>query len=129
MREPEGHLIEVGQAIGTPQVELSARAGATGCRARGRALCGRSGRVQGLGLLVVEVDLDARRQAVGVECPHAPGVEVQLDTASRSSSPGANPDQDLMTGEPEVDRLQCLLLKRVWLHPGTDPVGALDGWL
>ena len=34
-----------------------------------------------------------------------------------------------MTGEPEVDRLQCLLLKRVWLHPGTDPVGALDGWL
>src|SRR5215212_3090354 len=79
----------------------------------------------GFVFLAVQVDLDPRYQTVLVKGPNGPSDDVQLDPAGRPLGHDELPPQD----RPACDDngFKCfdhLLLKRVWLHPASQALGA-----
>jgi hypothetical protein len=89
-----------------------------------RVLLRQPGGFEGLGLLMVEIELQPRREAIVVQGPHGPAVVFDLDAAPRSSPRGVVAHQDLVPLDAELKCLELLLLEGVWLHPCAQRVSA-----
>ena len=79
---------------------------------------------------MLEEDLAAGDQPILVERPDRPRDDVELNPAARTAPGDAVLDQDgsVLSGD-GLQRLEPLPLKRVWLHPAAQVLGAPVGRL
>src|SRR4051794_12864473 len=68
----------------------------------------------------------ARRQAVVVQRPDNPRVELHLDAAPGPTAPSVLADQNLVAVDAELAYLERLLLEGVWFHPCPHRGGAFQ---
>jgi hypothetical protein len=79
--------------------------------------------------LVGEEALHSRCEPILVERPDGPGVDFHLDAARSSSRNRMLSNQDLVSNDGQLERLDRLRFEGIGLHPGAEPVDALQGRL
>src|SRR3954454_21503955 len=84
-----------------------------------KALVRQPGGFEGLGFLMLEVDLDSQGESRVVEGQDRPRQELRLDAAARPSDRRALMNQDSASVETNFQRFDYLRLERVRLKPGT----------